>query len=93
MFLFVVIVGRMVVVVVQVRFQMMKTKNLMRKTMMSSESFSVVWMVFLPRVLRVIVEPVEQPARLMIEMIVHRLQVGDHQSACGMHFVLRWVME
>ena len=60
---------------------------------MSSESFFVVLMVFLPRVLRVVVEPVEQPVRLMVVMIVHMFQVGDHQFACGMQFVLQWVME
>ena len=92
MILLVVIVDWMVIFVVQVHFQMTKTKHLMRE-MASFESSSVVWVVFLPRVLRVVAAPVEQSVRLMIVMIVHMFQVGDDQFACGVHFVLRWVME
>ena len=60
---------------------------------MSFESFFVVLMAFLPRALRVVVEPVEQSVQLMLVMIVHMFQVGDHQFAYGMQSVLQWVME
>ena len=50
------------------------------------------WMVFLPRVLRVVVEPVEQSVQLMVVMIVQKFQVGvvSLHVGCGSFFSGCW---
>ena len=79
----------MVVSVVPVHFLMTSKKNLMRRMMTNFELFFVVWVVFLPLVLRVVFEPVEQSAQLMGVMIVHMFRAVVHQFACEQPFVLQ----
>ena len=91
-----VIVGVKVFFVVQVRFQMKWMKSLMRKMMTNFELSVVVLAVFLPRVLHVVVEPVEQSVQMvvvvmLIVMVVQLYQVVVHQFACGRLYVLQLV--
>ena len=92
MILFVVIVGWMVIFVAQAHFPRTKTRNRMKRMMMSFESFFVVQWVFPPLVLRVVVEPVEQAVLRMNVRIAHMFQVVAHQFACEQQFVLQQVL-
>ena len=60
--------------------------------MTSFESFFVVQLVFLPLVLRVVAEPVEQAVLRMNVRIAHMFQVVVHQFACEQQFVLQQVL-
>ena len=73
-----VLVGLKVFFVVQVRFQMKWMKSLVRKTMTNFELSLAGLAVFLPRVLHVVVEPVEQSLQMVavwMMMVVKLFQV------------------